>query len=63
VEFAGGKVSISTATKGASIGYRKSTKDVWTIFQKPIEMKVADSLYVMAHRIGFEPSMKNLVLK
>jgi arylsulfatase A-like enzyme len=63
VEFAGGKVSISSATKGASIGYRKSTKDVWTIFQKPIEMQAGDSLYVLAHRIGFEPSVKSMVLK
>lgn len=63
VEFTGGKVSISSATKGASIGYRKSAKDVWTIFQKPIEMHVGDSLYVLAHRIGFEPSVKSMVLK
>ncbi|MDI1323697.1 MAG: sulfatase [Algoriphagus sp.] len=63
VEFSAGKVSISSATKGASIGYRKSTKDVWTIFQKPIEMQAGDSLYVLAHRIGFVPSVKSLVLK
>ena len=63
VEFSGGKVSIASATKGASVGYRKSAKDVWTIFQQPIEMQAGDSLYVLAHRIGFEPSMKSLILK
>lgn len=63
VEFSGGKVSISSATKGASIGYRKSSKDVWTVFQQPIEMQVGDSLYVLAHRIGFVPSVKSLMLK
>ncbi len=63
VEFTGGKVSISSATKGASIGYRKSAKDVWTIFQRPIEMQDGDSLYVLAHRIGFEPSELAVVLK
>lgn len=63
VEFTGGKVSISSATKGASIGYRKSAKDVWTIFQRPIEMQDGDSLYVLAHRIGYEPSELGVVLK
>lgn len=62
VEFSGGKVSITSITKGASMGYRKSAKEVWTVFQKPVEMQAGDSLYVLAHRIGYEPSVKSMVL-
>jgi N-sulfoglucosamine sulfohydrolase len=56
ISFSDGKVSISSATKGASIGYRKSTSDTWTVYQKPFDWIAGDSLYVNAHRIGYEAS-------
>lgn len=54
IERVENKVVLSTATKGASIGYRKSIKDTWTLYQKPFTWQKGDSLYVVAHRIGYE---------
>jgi N-sulfoglucosamine sulfohydrolase len=61
ISFSDGKVSISSATKGASIGYRKSTSDTWTVYQKPFDWIAGDSLYVNAHRIGYEASEITIV--
>lgn len=47
-------VKITSNTEGVSIGYRKSSKDTWTAYQKPFEWKTGDSLYVVAHRIGYD---------
>jgi arylsulfatase A-like enzyme len=58
-----GKVRLSSATKGASIGYRKSTSDTWSVYQQPFEWTAGDSLYVNAHRIGYEPSEAVMVVK
>lgn len=63
VHFEDGKVSLSSATKSASIGFKKSASDVWSVYQVPFEMNAGDSLYVLAHRIGYGPSEKALVLK
>ena len=58
ISFTQNKVLISSATKGASIGYRNSMKDSWTIYQEPFECKKGDSVYVFAHRIGYVKSEK-----
>jgi hypothetical protein len=63
ISFQSGKVILSSATKGASIGYRKSTSDTWSVYKQPFEWIVGDSLYVNAHRIGYEASEVALVLK
>ncbi|MEB2781864.1 sulfatase [Algoriphagus sp. C2-6-M1] len=63
VHFEDGMVSISTETKGASIGFKKSAKDVWSVYQIPFEMNAGDSLFVLAHRIGYEPSTDAIVVK
>ncbi|PZX56679.1 sulfatase family protein [Algoriphagus chordae] len=63
VRYEDGMVSLTSATKGASVGFRKSASDVWSVYQFPFEMTAGDSLYVLAHRIGFEPSENALVLK
>jgi len=63
VSVQSGKVTLSSATKGASIGYRKSTSDTWSVYQQPFEWTVGDSLYVNAHRIGYEPSEAVMVVK
>ena len=62
VQFSKNKVIISSATEGASIGYRKSLKDTWTVYQKPFMGQKGDSLYVVAQRIGYIKSEKKLIL-
>jgi len=59
ITFKGNKVKINSPDLNSSIGYRKSYKDSWSVYQKPFEWKKGDSLYVVAHRIGFE---KNLIV-
>lgn len=54
--FEKGKVSLTSATTSASIGYRKSKTEGWKVYVKSFEANPGDSLYVNAHRIGFEPS-------
>lgn len=52
-----GKVSLSTTTKGASIAYKKHEKDKnWQVYTKPFALEPQDSLFVIAHRIGFKAS-------
>lgn len=63
ISFEGGLVTLNSPTPSASIGYRKSTSDVWTVYQKPFEWASGDSLYVLAHRIGYEPSQEATILK
>ncbi|GAA0877879.1 sulfatase-like hydrolase/transferase [Algoriphagus jejuensis] len=63
VDFQGGKVSLSSATSSSIISYRKSKSAGWNIYSKPFEAALGDSLYVNAHRIGFEPSEIATVVK
>jgi hypothetical protein len=63
VGFEDGKVSLSSTTKSASVGFKKSASDVWSVYQFPFEMSTGDSLYVLAHRIGYEPSEGSMVVK
>jgi arylsulfatase A-like enzyme len=54
-----GKVSISCATEGASIGYKivgtdgKEPKS-WSVYQEPIVISKGEELLAKAHRIGFK---------
>jgi N-sulfoglucosamine sulfohydrolase len=57
----GNKIAITSKTKGASIGYRKSVKDTWTIYDKPIHLAKGDSLYFFAHRVGYTLAEKKIV--
>lgn len=54
--FKRSKVTIISKTKGAAIAYHKSYKDSWTIYQKPFVWQKGDSLYLVAHRIGYDKS-------
>jgi arylsulfatase A-like enzyme len=56
VNFENGEVSLSSATSSASIGFRKTKKEAWKVYIAPFEANPGDSLYVNAHRIGFEAS-------
>lgn len=51
------KIALSCATKGASIGYKKHWKEPsWKVYTQPISVTSGDSLYVIAHRIGYTKS-------
>jgi N-sulfoglucosamine sulfohydrolase len=54
VSFSDGKVILSCPTPSALIGWRKSSGDAWKIYTGPFEATAGDSLYVNAHRIGYE---------
>ncbi len=56
VKFENGKVSLSSTTPSASIGYRKSKNDTWNVYLAPFEANPGDSLYVNSNRIGYVPS-------
>jgi N-sulfoglucosamine sulfohydrolase len=51
-----GKFLVTCTTKGASIAYKKSQKATWQVYKDGIVISPNDSVYVMAHRIGFKPS-------
>lgn len=56
-----GKISISCATEGASLGYKIVDKNgtnpkAWTVYQEPFVAPAGTRLKVQAHRIGFKPS-------
>lgn len=56
------KIALSCATKGASIGYKKHWKEPsWKVYTQPINITSGDSLYVIAHRIGYTKS--NIVIQ
>ncbi len=57
VEYTKNYVKIQCDTKGASIGYRKSALDSWSVYQKPVVWTRGDSLYVVTQRIGYQPSV------
>jgi len=57
------KVTVSSQTTSATIGYRKSTKDAWIVYDKPLDVKIGDSLYVFAQRIGYKKSEKSELIK
>jgi N-sulfoglucosamine sulfohydrolase len=62
VNFSDGKVQLSCPTAGASIGFRKNSKETWKVYTQPFAINSGDSLYVMSHRIGYLPTeirMKN----
>ncbi|WP_430934868.1 sulfatase family protein [Saccharicrinis sp. 156] len=56
-----GKIEISCATTGASIGYKvipmnAKAPNSWTIYQLPIALPKGATLKVKAHRIGYKSS-------
>lgn len=51
------KITLTCATKGASIGYKKHWKEpTWQVYTSPLTLDKADSLYVVAQRIGYQHS-------
>lgn len=63
INFENGKVGLNSPTSSASIAYRKSKKESWKVYQAPFDGNPGDSLYVNAHRIGFEPSEIGIIIE
>ncbi|KPQ19823.1 MAG: hypothetical protein HLUCCX10_01390 [Algoriphagus marincola HL-49] len=62
LSFSEGKVTLSCPTSSALMGWRKSSSDFWKIYTGPFEAVAGDSLYVNAHRIGYEAAEMGYVL-
>ena len=52
----GASIKLSSATPGASIGYKFRAKDVWSVYTDRFKSNGQDSLYVIAQRIGYAKS-------
>jgi len=50
------EISLSSATTGASIGYRINHAETWEVYFQPVLIGPSDTLSALAHRIGFTPS-------
>ncbi len=56
-----GKVTLSSNTAGASIGFQllkddKELQESWEVYLDPIEIREDISIVAIAHRLGFKPS-------
>lgn len=56
-----GKITISSKTPGASLGYKIVPKNgaspkSWSVYQQPFVIPERSNVMAQAHRIGFEPS-------
>ncbi|HEX6227433.1 MAG TPA: sulfatase [Chryseolinea sp.] len=52
----GSGVTLSSATGGASIGYKFKWADAWSVYVSPVQTNGRDSLYSIAQRIGYAKS-------
>ncbi|GAA0880253.1 sulfatase-like hydrolase/transferase [Algoriphagus jejuensis] len=61
VVVSSGRAEITSATAGASLGYKivrangEQSPD-WEIYQKPIDLADGETVWAKAHRIGYNPS-------
>lgn len=49
-------IKLTTATRGASIGYRLRQNDNWKIYTEPVTITGTDTLQAVAQRIGYSRS-------
>jgi arylsulfatase A-like enzyme len=49
-------IKLTSATTGASIGFKFKWKDNWAVYTGPLKVSTQDTLYVMAQRIGYNRS-------
>jgi len=47
------RIVLESSTRGASIGYRTTDKDAWTVYTGPFDAAGISALQVLTHRIGF----------
>jgi arylsulfatase A-like enzyme len=50
------RISMTCATKGASIGYMLDSGQQWLLYSRPVDIKRETTLSAQAVRIGFKPS-------
>jgi len=55
-------ITLTCKTSGAVIGYKTDINKAYTIYQHPIKSGKADSIYVIATRIGFKSSFAKFKL-
>lgn len=62
VRQGGGTVSITSATEGASIGYRLPGDEApgkgWRVYTEPLHLEPGTHIEIVAHRLGYTPSQK-----
>ena len=52
-----GKITLSSPTPGASVGYRKlGQSDVWKVYNDPFLLDKEETIEIIAHRIGYKKS-------
>ena len=52
-----GLVTLTSATDGASIGYRRAgSESAWQVYSEPFSVDAGEHVEAVAHRIGFAPS-------
>jgi hypothetical protein len=61
IKISNGKVEIESTTEGASIGFKlikanEVQSPSWDIYKEPINLEEGESIWVQAHRIGYNPS-------
>jgi len=60
VSWQDGKLVVSCATKGASIGYKFTADEEpwtgWRIYNMPVDVPEGEAVKVITHRIGYAPS-------
>jgi len=57
VALKNGKIMITCATEGASIGYKTNLKSKsWKVYSAPFSLGINQTLIVKSHRIGYESS-------
>lgn len=61
--YENGKISLKSSTPGASFGYRKTTKEPWKIYSKPIAAVPGETILVNTYRIGFNASETTISVK
>jgi arylsulfatase A-like enzyme len=49
-------IKLTTATRGASIGYRLRQNDSWKVYTEPVRITGTDTLQAVAQRIGYSRS-------
>jgi len=56
-------VTLTSATPGASLGYRAAPDRPWTVYTAPFATNGIDALEVLAHRIGYAPAVERFELR
>ena len=59
-----GRIVLSCGTPGASLGYRWSEEEPWSVYTGPFELGAPVSvLHIFAHRIGHAPALASFELR